>query len=502
MITKRWLWSIALCVAIALVGQVPSVVQAGAPAKVVIGLNSDVRNFDPINTLDTTTDRVITHIYEYLFVRDLDMKVTPLLAESARPLDDLTWEVKLRKNVKFSDGEPFNADTVKANLEYIVKKENNSARRVRIDLVKSVAVVDEHTVRILTEKPFPTLLEGLTEIYMAPTKAVAAGPKVLTDKPIGTGAYKLQEWRREQSITLVRNDGYWGGPPPISTIEFRIIPEVGARVSALLAGEIHLTPDVPPQSMDQVARSGNTEIRTVAGRRVIFVAFNTLQPGPLQDVRIRQAINHAVDVDKIIRTVMEGNAKQMVGPLSVISRHLDPKLKPYTVDPAKAKALLQAAGYKGTPITLHTPNGRYLKDKEAAQAIADQLTQAGLNVKLQVDEWGSLLDMVKTGKVDGMYFFGRSDTTLDGSMMRDWFRTGSTWVTYSDSKIDAAIDAALPIVNPERRRQAFSELQSQVQAQAPWLFLWTQVDIYGVSKQLQWRPRGDEQFNIKAASWK
>ena len=497
-----WFSAMVLSLLIGLACQPASTVSAGTPAKVVVGLNSDVRNFDPVNTLDTTTDRVITHIYEYLFVRDHEMKIIPLLAESGRPVDDLTWEVKLRKNVAFSDGEPFTAETVKANLEFIVKKENNSARRVRIDLVKSVTVVDEHTVRIATEKPFPTLLEGLTEIYMAPTKAIKAGPKILTDKPIGTGPYKLQEWRREQGITLVRNDAYWGPKPQIATIEFRIIPEVMARVSALLAGEIHLTPDVPPQSMDQVAKSGTTEIRSVAGRRVIFLAFNAVAPGPLQDVRVRQAINLAVDVDKIIRTVMEGNAKRMVGPLSVISRHLDPKLKPYPLDLAKAKALLQAAGYAGAPITLHTPNGRYLKDKEAAQAIADQLTQAGINVKLQVDEWGTLLDLVKAGKIDGMYFFGRSDTTLDGSMIRDWFRTGSTWVTYSDKKLDAAIDKALPIVNTEKRRQAFYELQAEVQEQAPWLFLWTQVDVYGVNKNLQWTPRGDEQFAIKAATWK
>ncbi|MFA5026540.1 MAG: ABC transporter substrate-binding protein [Candidatus Methylomirabilota bacterium] len=497
-----FLAGVLCCVGMSLCGLWPSPGLAGTPARVVIGLNSDVRNFDPVNTLDTTTDRVITHIYEYLFVRDLEMKVTPLLAESGRPVDDLTWEIKLRKNVKFSDGEPFNAETVKANLEYIVKKENNSARRVRISPVKSATVVDEHTVRVSTEKPFPTLLEGLTEIYMAPTKAIKAGPKILTDKPIGTGPYQLKEWQRERTITLVRNEGYWGGPPRIATVEFRIIPEVTARVSALLAGEIHLTPDVPPQFMDQVAKSGTTNIRTVAGRRVIFVAFNTLKPGPLQDVRVRQAVNHAVDVQKIIRTVMEGNAKQMVGPLSVISRHLDPALKPYAADPAKAKALLHAAGYTGEPITLHTPNGRYLKDKEAAQAIADQLTQAGFTVKVQVDEWGTLLDLVKTGKVDGMYFFGRSDTTLDGSMIRDWFRTGSTWVTYSDAKVDAAIDKALPIVNPEKRRQAFHALQAQVQEQAPWLFLWTQVDVYGVHKNLEWQPRGDEQFNLKTAGWK
>lgn len=481
--------------------QPPTAVAAG-PTKVVIGLNSDVRNFDPINTLDTTTDRVITHIYEYLFTRDRDMKLAPLLAESARALDDLNWEIKLRKNVKFSDGEPFNAETVKANIEYVVKKENNAARRVRIDLVKSATVVDEHTVRITTEKPFPTVLEGLTEIYMAPARAIKEGPKSLTEKPIGTGPYKLQEWKREQSITLVRNDNYWGPKPQIPTVEVRIIPDVSARVSALLAGEVHLIPDVPPQSMDQVNKSGTAETRSVAGRRVIFVAFNTIQPGPLQDIRVRQAINHAVDVDKIIRTVMEGNAKRMVGPLPVLNRHLDPKLKSYAVDVAKAKALLQQAGYTGAPITFHTPNGRYLKDKEAAQAIAEQLTQAGLNVKLQVDEWGTMLDLVKSGKVDGMYFWGRSDTTLDGSMMRDWFHTGSTWVTYSDKKIDAAIEKALPVVNPERRRQAFSELQAEIQEQAPWIFLWSQFDIYGVNKQLQWEPRGDEQFALGAAAWK
>jgi len=480
----------------------PPTAAAAAPAKVIVGLNSDVRNFDPVNTLDSTTDRVITHIYQYLFTRDLDMKLVPLLAESARTLDDLNWEIKLRKNVKFSDGEPFNAETVKANIEYIVKKENNSVRRVRIDLVKSATVVDEHTVRITTEKPFPTLLEGLTEIYMVPTRAIREGPKSLAQKPIGTGPYLLQEWKREQGITLVRNDNYWGPKPQIPAVEIRVIPDVAARVSALLAGEVHLIPDVPPQSMDQVNKSGSAETRSVAGRRVIFVAFNTLQPGPLQDIRVRQAINHAVDVDKIIRTVMEGNAKRMVGPLPVINRHLDPRLKPYAVDVAKAKALLQQAGYTGAPITFHTPSGRYLKDKEAAQAIAEQLTQAGITVKLQVDEWGTMLDLVKSGRVDGMYFWGRSDTTLDGSMTRDWFHTGSTWVTYSDKKIDASIERALPVVNPERRRQAFSELQAEIQEQAPWLFLWSQFDIYGVNKHLQWQPRGDEQFALGAAAWK
>ena len=130
-------------------------------------------------------------------------------------MDDLTWEIKLRKNVAFSDGEPFTAETVKANLEYIVKKENNSARRVRIDLVKSVTVVDEHTVRIATEKPFPTLLEGLTEIYMAPTRAIEADPRQdLTNKPIRDEPVQVPGVAAEQGITLVAERRLLGAQAP------------------------------------------------------------------------------------------------------------------------------------------------------------------------------------------------------------------------------------------------------------------------------------------------
>ena len=226
-----WWVRVGLLALLAAIASSPEA-QAANPGKVVVGFNSDVRSFDPVNTMDVTTDRIIGHIYQYLFTRDHEMKITPLLAESARIVDDLTWEIKLRKGVRFSDGEPFNADTVKANIEYIMKKENNSVRRVRSDLVKSVTVVDEHTVRIICEKPYPTLLEGLAEIFMVPARAIKDGPKTLTEKPVGTGPYKLQEWRREQSVTLVRNDGYWGPKPQIPVVEFRIIPDVSARVSA------------------------------------------------------------------------------------------------------------------------------------------------------------------------------------------------------------------------------------------------------------------------------
>lgn len=471
--------------------------------KLVFGLNADIRNFDGITTMDATTDRVLRQFYQHLCTFDKDGKIVPQLAESWRLVDDLNWEFKLRKGVKYSNGEAFNAEAAKAVLEFVANKDNNSPRRARIEAVKSVSVVDEYTIRITTSRPFPTLLEGLAQIYLVPASSLKGdGLKALAEKPIGTGPYKLQEWKREQSITVVRNDDYWGPKPQISTVEFRIIPDVSARVSALLAGEVHVIPDVPPQAIQQVNGSANAEVKKTSSIRTIFLAFNTRVPGPVQDVRFRQAVSHALDVDKIIRTVLESNAERMVGPLPVINRHLDPGLKPYPVDLARAKALLQESGYKGEEIKLHTSSGRYLKDKEAAEAIADQLKQVGINVKVQVQEWGTMLDLMRSGKADGMYLSGRSDVYLEGEILKDWFRTGLTWVNFGDPKIDAVIDEVMPTMDPEKRKQAMYKLQAQIQQHAPWAFLWTQLDLYGVNKKLQWEPRFDEQLWFHEATWK
>lgn len=480
---------------------------ARGETKVVVGLNSDARSLDPVLTMDATTIRILRHLYDALFFRDRNMRVIPELAASYEFVNDVTWIIKLRKGIKFHNGEPFNAEAVKFTIDFVLDPANRAITRTLIDRIDRVEIMDDYTVKIITKAPFITLLENLIEVFIAPPKLVKEkGMAYLTDHPIGTGAYKLESWSKDREIRLVKNEQYFKGVPPIDKVVFRIIPEVGPRVSALVVGEVDVIPDVPPHLIQQVKNSGVALVKGVPGRRIIFIALDNVNEGPMQDVRVRQAMNYGVDVDEIIRTVMEGYATRTPGPLTPINQSFDPSLKPYPYDPEKAKKLLKEAGHgSGLNLTFHSPQGRYLKDKEFVQAIAAQLGKIGVNVKVKFYEWGTYLQALRSrplpnGKhgnvLSDMHLNGRSDRELEGGIMYAWFKSGASWVAFSDPEIDKALDEAMPIVNPTKRAEALNKLQPKIQRAAPWIFLWEQHDLYGVSNRLDWEPRADEQLYL------
>lgn len=493
--SRAWVLSILLLFAVPYAGPIAQ----ASDSTVVIGMNADARSMEPLTTLDQTTDRILFGtMYEPLFYRDYDMNMVPLLASGYRIIDDLTWEVTLKPGIKFHNGETMTAEDVRATFEFIIDPANNSLRKVRIAPIESVEVVDELTVRFHTSEPYPTLLEGLNSIPVLPASLVlAGGPAAFNENPVGTGPYMLKSWNREQNIVFTRFDDYWRGPAEIATVEYRIIPNVRIRLAALMAGEVDLIPDVPPHSIRELEASGVATAKSVAGGRVIFVALDNLNPGPMQDVRVRQAVNHAVDVDLIIDAILEGQATRMAGPLISINTSLDPGLEPYPYDPERARQLLAEAGYpNGIDVVLHTPDGRYLKDRESAEAIAAMLTEAGIRTEVRTQEWGTMLDLVAGFQANDMHFFGRSDIVLEGSIMEQWFIEGAPWVTFRDEEIQEALSRMRTIVDPDVRRQMFYEIQAMVQEKAPWLFLWQQHDIYGVSNRLEWEPKGDEMIHM------
>lgn len=480
---------------------------------VVIGLNSDARSLDPVLTMDATTIRVLRHIYDALFFRDRNMKVIPELAESYEFDDNLTWVIRLRKGVKFHNGEVFNAEAVKTTIEFVLNPENKAITRTLVDRIDKIEIIDDYTIKITTKSPFITLPENLIEVFIAPPKLVKEkGMTHLTANPVGTGSYKLKSWTKDREIHLVKNDEYFKGVPAIDEIVVRVIPEVGPRVSALVVGEVDLIPDVPPHLIPQVNGSGAAKVKGVPGRRIIFIALDNVNEGPMQDVRVRQAMNYGVNVDEIIRTVMEGQATRTPGPLTPINSGFDPTLKPYPYDPEKAKQLLKEAGYeKGLNLTLHACQGRYLKDKEYAQAVAAQLSKIGVNVQVKFYEWGNYLQHLRSRKLPNgksgnvlsdFHLNGRSDRELEGGIMYAWFKSGASWVAFTDPEIDKELSAAIEIVNREKRKEAFNKLQRQIQAAAPWIFLWQQHDLYGVSDRLVWEPRADEQLYLFEAKIK
>jgi peptide/nickel transport system substrate-binding protein len=494
----------ALAVALSVAAADPAPGQDRARTKeIVVGLGAEPRTMLAATIVDWTTNNMLEHIYDRLLDRDpRTFKPKPMLAESWRIVNDTTWEFKLRKGVRFHNGEPFTAHAVKATIDYALDPVNKThfTPAAYWGLVREVQVVDDHTVRFLTKQPWPNLIDSasLTNGLIMPAKALRElGPAKLGEKPIGTGPFKFVEWKRDERLVLEKNPDYWQGPADASRVTFRFIPEFSARLAALLSGEIDIMKDVPPHAVEAVERSGRARLRATVSSRINYLALVNLKPGPMQDLRVRKAIHHAVNVDELIQQVLKGRATRMCGPLSPINVDYSSKPQCIKYDPAQAQALLKEAGVDPTKLqlTLDTPSGRYPLDKDVSLAIAAQLQRIGIKTNVVVNEWGTHLDKIKNRTTGDMFFLGWGPALDAQNTIDQLFSASQTYSSYGNNKaLDAKIAQAVVIVDPKKRLEAWAELQQMVHDEVPWVFLWQQHDLYGVANWIEWSPRADEKI--------
>jgi len=278
-------------------------------------------------------------------------------------------------------------------------------------------------------------------------------------------------------------------------VTFRFIPEFSARLAALMAGEIDIMKDVPPHAVDLVDRSGKATVRSTVSSRINYLALVNLKPGPMQDIRVRQAIAQAINVDELISQVLRGRASKMCGPLSPINVDYSPKVQCLKYDVKHAQNLLQAANIDPAKLTLtlDTPSGRYPLDKDISQAIAAQLGRLGITVNVVVNEWGTHLDKIKNRKTGDMFFLGWGPALDAQNTIEQLFQGSMTYSSYGGNKaLEDKIATAATIVDPKKRLEAWAEIQQMVVNEVPWVFLWQQHDLYGVANWIDWSPRADE----------
>jgi len=492
---------LALSLALCLVGAAATQAQDRARTKeVVIGLGAEPRTMLAVTIVDWTTNNMLEHIYDRLLDRDAKtFKPKPMLAESWRIVNDTTWDFKLRRGVRFHNGEPFTAASVKATLDYALDPASKShyATAAYWGPLKEVQVVDDHTVRFVTAKPWPNLIDhaSLTNLLIMPAKALKElGPQKLAQQPIGTGPFRFVEWKRDERLVLERNPDYWQGPADVSRVTFRFIPEFSARMAALLSGEIDIMKDVPPHAAEAVDRSGRAKVRATVSSRINYLALVTLKPGPMQDVRARRAMNHAVNVDELIQQVLRGRATRMCGPLAAANVDYAP-VACYAYDPARAQALFKEAGIDPArlQLKLDTPSGRYPLDKDVSQAIAVQLQRLGIKVDVVVNEWGTHLDKIKNRNTGDLFFLGWGPALNGQGTIQPLFLHDQTYASYGNNKsVDEKVAHAVTVMDAKGRAEAYAELQKLLHDEAPWVFLWQQHDLYGVASHVEWSPRADE----------
>jgi peptide/nickel transport system substrate-binding protein len=473
----------------------------------VIAQGVDATSLDSMGYVDTPSFNVRLNVYDTLLQRDMNLKIEPLLAESYRLIDDLTWEFKLRKGVKFHNGEDFNASVVKFNLERLADPRNKLPQTFLIGVLDRVDILDEYTVRIITKKPLPTLDSRFCLFggMIAPKYLQEKGPGYLATHPVGTGPYKFVRWVKDDEIVLEAFDQYWRGTPKIKRVVFKPIPEATTRVASLQTGETDIIVNIPPHLMKLADWKGRSFVSRVPSVRVIYMGFNTLKPGPVADKRVRRAISHAVNMDAIIKEVLGGHGILLGSLLTKDHFGYDPAVKPYPYDPEKAKRLLAEAGYNnGFDFVLNSPADRYLKDKEVAEAVVGYLRKTGINASVRFHEWGNYLKQIIMGhKADPAYLLGWGDTTYDADFtLFPLLRSGRPISTYSNPRVDTLIDQGQTTMDKKKRQKIYSDALKIIHEDVPFAWCYQQVDIYGVNERVNWKARPDERLVVFDMSFK
>ncbi|MCC4723330.1 glutathione ABC transporter substrate-binding protein [Salinicoccus sp. RF5] len=442
----------------------------------VIAVDSEVTQIDPHLGTDIPSANVYHNkIFETLVVQDENMEIQSGLATEWERINDNEWEFRLREDVEFHDGEPFDANAVKANIDRVLDPELASPRASLFEMIEEVEIVDDYTVRLITEYPFAPLLANLAHysggiISPASIQAESEGEVNLTEDPVGTGPLTFDSWDQGNEVVLSKNDNYWGEEMQVEEVIFRVVTESSSRFAMIETGQAHIAEPISFQSLDMVEDSDNMELYRSEGLGIDYIGFN-VETEPFDDIRVRQALSYAIDTEAIIDGVYNGVGTEAIGPIGPANFGYHPDLEGYGHDPERAQELLNEAGYEdGFDTTFWT------NDDEArvttAEIVQDQLSEYGINVEIKQVEWGAYLEQTGEGLHD-MFILGWSNMTGDGDYNQyylfhsDARGSEGNRSFYANEEVDSLIDEARQESDEGERLEMYHQAQEIEVEEAP-----------------------------------
>jgi peptide/nickel transport system substrate-binding protein len=490
-----------------------SAAQRVPKGQVVVALAGDVPALDP--HMHNIRGMLIVgwQLFDNLISRDpTTMKPVPHLAESWRLVNELTWELTLRHGVTFHNGEPFSAATVKYNLERVLNPNQRSPQGGNFDWLARVDVVDDYTVRLITKAPHPIVPERLTNLQMIPAAyAKEVGDSGLAQRPVGTGPYKFVSWTKGQQVVLEANTDYWQGPPAVQRVVFRIIPEMATQIAEMLAGRVDIIRTVPPEQVPAIEASGLAYVSRAPVLRVVYVGIDCLGRDPtsqtaLQDRRVRQAIAHAIDVEGIIYHVLGGLADRTATGVTSMHFGYDGDAPRFAYDPEKARTLLAEAGYAhGLQLHLHTYGGSIMSQPRVTEAIRGYLGQVGIRTDNHYfEDVNTFASYQQAGKLNDLVLGSwGSYSIFDADMLlHPLFHRSEPFTSCTDPDLEALLDKARSSLDQNVRTEALLQAQRTIMSQAYWVPLYSQHEILGISKRLNYQAARDEIIRVFDVTWR
>jgi peptide/nickel transport system substrate-binding protein len=434
---------------------------------------------------------VASHLWDTLTWLSDDWHVEPHLVEPWRLVNNFTWEFTLRQGITFHNGEPLNAEAVRFSIERAQSMAGSVETFAEDVSLERVEIVDDYTLRLVTSQPVANLpfylafLEILPPVYYSETPL-----DQLAVAPVGSGPYRLDQWVPGEGVALEAVPTYWKGAPTLPRLVFQAIPRVEERLAALRDGQAALVTDLPPTVTDGWdPQTGRLEDIESAQR--MFIGMHIEAGSPLEDKRVRQALNYGVDVERVVDDWLGGYGERYGSWVNPPSNN--PELAPWPYDPDRARELLAEAGYsEGFTTTLRMPAGVYYHDVEIAQAIAQQLREIGVTVEVETVDWTDFVRQMLSGDIPPLFLLGlnsRGDGLEDLKNMSATFAFSPTG--WRSEPFEDALKQALNTFTESARLRLMLDAQMIAYEEAPWIWLWRQYDFYGIGQGLDWTPRRD-----------
>jgi len=467
---------------------------------------ADPDTLDPAVANDSVTGKVVHNIYDRLVRVSPDNKrVFPSLATRwSISRDGRTYTFTLRRNVRFHDGSPFDAESVRYSLQRVLKLGKGISSRYDTYLkAQNVRVLDRYRVQLRLSRPYPEMLRLLGHFsagsIVSPswvranaTKADPYAEKYMTDHANGTGAFKLVTWQRKQFIQLDRNDSYWRGRAKVARVVFKTISDPAAARLQFERGDLDVITNISTDTYRALARNRAVRVRAFPVMDNVFWVFNN-RAEPFDDVRVRKALSYAVDYAGLMKLVGPGGTR-MTGPLQPKLGEYNPNVTRYKRDLRRARQLLAQAGHAGG-LTIQSTVVEYADLKPISQVLQANFAAIGVTLELKEQPFGPFLEDIASGK-STMFpwvtdppladphailfapFHSSSPTNSDGNYTR-----------YRNARVDALLVAGRDARNAQARQRAYRQVQALIVNDAPWIFLYYRNNLQGY------------RANIKGYSW-
>ncbi|ADO43748.1 ABC transporter substrate-binding protein [Ketogulonicigenium vulgare] len=484
----------------------PGLARAQSSTTLTIAQGNDILSLDPADHANNSTEATLVNLYDYLVNKDFSgetLVFTPNLATSWTTEDQIRWIFDLRDDVKWHDGSPFTAEDVKFTIE---RTQGDAKLRstARFRTIKEANVLSPYQIEIITDGRDALLLHSLVGngAGLLPKAAfeAAASKEAFFENPIGTGPYKFREWRKADRVVLDANTDWWGGTPHWEQIVVRAIPETSTRVAEFITGGVDIAVNIPPEDIARIAADPATQVVSFDIARNIALHVRVAEGSATANPLVREAIDLAINRPELAEFVVEGFAAPTRGlfPPKIPGFNPDLTGDDSTFNPDRARELIAEAGAEGTTITLSSPSGRYVKDREIAEAVVGYLQDIGLDARLEVLDWSVFNSRLNSFELGDMYLWGMGSYT-DASILLPRSILNRFNNDWHDATFDGLEAAAAAAPTEEERLAILREGQQiMTDARARIGLLYPQA-IYGVNARISFDGRFDEMIPAEGA---